>query len=95
MDKSKPVADRVRPILEAMERSIDLARRRRLERSDCPAEPQRPTAAPPSPTGSPPPPPPSQPGETDPAAPQRLKARPKRDPSFGTYGNSDFRSKAS
>lgn len=29
MDKSKPAADRVRPILQAMERSIDAARQRR------------------------------------------------------------------
>lgn len=29
MERSKPVADRIRPILEAMERSIDSARRKR------------------------------------------------------------------
>ncbi len=65
MDKNRPAADKVRPILEAMERSIDSARARRLHGSGAPpvvsalAEP-RPTA----------------PLVGD--GPLRLKARPKR-----------------
>ena len=34
MDKSRPATERVRPILQAMERSIDAARRRRLNHGD-------------------------------------------------------------
>jgi len=34
MDKSRPAADRVRPILFAMERSIDAARKRRLNQDE-------------------------------------------------------------
>ena len=34
MDKSRPAAERVRPILFAMERSIDAARKRRLQQNE-------------------------------------------------------------
>ncbi len=34
MEKQRPVSDRIRPILEAMERSIDSARRRRCQGTD-------------------------------------------------------------
>ena len=40
MDNHKPVSDRIRPILQAMERSIDSARRTRVK------EPSAPLAAP-------------------------------------------------
>ena len=43
MEKSRATADRVRPILEAMERSIETARRRRLHGS----QPQAPAQPPP------------------------------------------------
>ncbi len=38
MEKSRATADRVRPILQAMERSIETARRRRLHGSHPPAQ---------------------------------------------------------
>ncbi len=42
MEKSRATADRVRPILQAMERSIETARRRRLHGSQPPAPAQPP-----------------------------------------------------
>jgi hypothetical protein len=71
MEKSRPAADRVRPILQAMERSIDAARRRRLhagavEEEDAPA-PAVPDTSQPLRIG--------EPGA-------RLKARPKRPSAF-------------
>ena len=38
MEKSRVTADRVRPILQAMERSIETARRRRLHGSQSPSQ---------------------------------------------------------
>lgn len=46
MEKSRAASERIRPILEAMERSIDLARRKRLHNMH-PAEPT-PTTIPPA-----------------------------------------------
>lgn len=67
MDKNRPAADRVRPILQAMERSIETARQRRL---NC------------SPVASPPPTiTPSEPRPAAAILGEgrlRLKARPKR-----------------
>ncbi|MDY7109563.1 MAG: hypothetical protein SYC29_13095 [Planctomycetota bacterium] len=86
MDKPRPAAERVRPILQAMERSIDAARRQRLhvtgdeekkdEDAPQPAESEnRPT------NGEP---------------PQRLKARPKRSGHFPERDSGgSFRSRAS
>ena len=37
MDQPRSAVDRVRPVLQAMERSIDAARRRRLDTGDVPA----------------------------------------------------------
>lgn len=68
MDQSRSAAERVRPILQAMERSIETARRRRLQESQGFS---RPGPVPASPTATPSAPPP------------RLKARPKR-PSLGS-----------
>jgi hypothetical protein len=65
MDKKRPTADRVRPILEAMERSIETARRRRLDGSERPVS-----------TAVPAPPRPLPASTTD--GRLRLKARPKR-----------------
>jgi hypothetical protein len=66
MNKNRPAADRVRPILEAMERSIETARQRRLDTSGASA---------PAPAA------PAQSRPTLPMAGDgrfRLKARPKR-----------------
>ena len=69
MDQSRSAAERVRPILQAMERSIEAARRRRLHESQGFT---RPGPVPASPT-------------TTPDAPlPRLKARPKRPPMMGS-----------
>ena len=43
MKNPRSTAERIRPILEAMERSIDTARRRRLHETDTPVQ-ERPTA---------------------------------------------------
>ncbi len=40
MKTSRSTAERIRPILQAMERSIESARRRRLHESDNPLEPR-------------------------------------------------------
>ena len=50
MGKSRATADRVRPILQAMERSIEMARRRRLQGSQpqAPAQPPVPPQAQPT-----------------------------------------------
>ena len=68
MDQSRSAAERIRPILQAMERSIEMARRQRLHDSQGPAtrgpsEPLEMTSEKPAP---------------------RLKARPKRTPPFMT-----------
>lgn len=110
MDKSRVTADRVRPILQAMERSIEMARRRRLHGS----QPQ--TQAPSQTPSAYQPPvqreygqPPHQPA---PSIPQdgkllesdlyddesgpRLKARPKRpSPIMQSYDDPDYRAQAS
>ena len=68
MDKSRPAVDRVRPFLAAMERSIDAARRQRLQGPG-----ERPSEAAILRI--------TEPAVTDPVAappPPRLKARPKR-----------------
>jgi hypothetical protein len=69
MDNNSPAMDRVRSILQRMDRSIDDARRRR-EQSDEPDD---------SPPGTPPPPGDENAHDShDEGAPTRLKARPKR-----------------
>ncbi|MBT8484869.1 MAG: hypothetical protein HKO59_03565 [Phycisphaerales bacterium] len=68
MDKSRPAAERVRPILEAMERSVTAARQRRLH-GGTPAS----TPTPPTPGTST-----LEPPARDEETPTRLKARPKR-----------------
>jgi hypothetical protein len=85
MDKPRPAAERVRPILQAMERSIDAARRRRLHttgddgKEENVAKPAEHETAPPN-------------GEPAP----RLKARPKRPGSFSDPdGGESFHSRAS
>ena len=105
MEKSRVTADRVRPILQAMERSIDSARRRRLHGSQ-PQSPSQPL--PPSQQQAPPPYQPQQ--QPAPALPQegalhesdlydesvpRRKARPKRpSPMMPSYDDPDYRAKA-
>ena len=68
MEQSRSAAERIRPILQAMERSIETARRRRLNDSRGPVSrgPSEPLKTP-----------------SDKPAP-RLKARPKRTPPFMT-----------
>lgn len=74
MEKSRPAAERIRPFLQAMERSIDLARQRRLHtapgRGDEPGQPAN------EETGQ-------DPEQTDP--PIRRKARPKRPSHLNDY----------
>jgi hypothetical protein len=81
MDKSRAAAERVRPILQAMERSIDSARRKRLHNpTDADADPAPPVQhSAPSPNGE--------------SAP-RMKARPKRPSSFLNADGSPYRSQA-
>ncbi len=75
MDKSKAKLDRVRPILQAMERSIDAARRRRTmdEVPETPAAPEPEPTEPTRPIGS---------GPVDPETATRMRARPKRPRGF-------------
>jgi len=84
MEQSRPAAERVRPILLAMERSIEAARQRRLNAN----EPDDVETAFPAPLKH------STPiGESD--APARLRARPKRPSAFPAFGdNSTIRSQA-
>jgi len=70
MEQKKPAADRVRHILQAMERSIDAARQRR-ETGNRPPVPTVPAAAPALGTTDP-----IKPPHSD--QPARLRARPKR-----------------
>lgn len=88
MENARTAADRVRGILQSMERSIDEARRERLHRDD-------PTPAPrvaPRPV-------PLDRTETDEPdgerPPQRLKARPKRATPMGGFDSGTLRSRAS
>jgi hypothetical protein len=90
MDTTRHTADRVRPILQAMERSIDAARQQRLRASGRPSQ----ISAEPVPSIAPPAsqvPAPIDTGSTS-AAP-RLKARPKR--SLTSYAPTTLRSRAS
>ncbi len=84
MDKSRPAADRVRPFLAAMERSIDAARRQRLQ-----APGERPTEAAILRI--------AEPATTDPVVappPPRLKARPNRSNPFQCCAEKMIRSQA-
>lgn len=80
---SRKTIEKVRPILQAMERSIDAARNRRVADKDTgpatPIAPVSPTLALPRSTGFVPRSAPTQPAMADePDSPPRLKARPKR-----------------
>ena len=106
MESHKDASERVRPILQAMERSIDAARRRRTQG----AEPDRTETQPPAPHEERPParelgvPQPnhqhhqqrqqSQQQGDEPANPPRLKARPKRT-LLTDFDQNDVRSRAS
>ncbi len=80
MKTSRSTAERIRPILQAMERSIETARRRRLHDTDSPVKPQ-PAAV-------------ETPIDDDREVPRR-KARPKRaTPTMRPYGGSDYRAEA-
>jgi len=80
MKNSRTTVERIRPILQAMERSIDAARQQRLHDIDGPAQP-RPMAIDPHTAG-------------DGAIPRR-KARPKRaTPQLLQPGESEYRAEA-
>jgi len=85
MDKPRPAAERIRPILQAMERSIDAARRRRLHMTGDDGKEEG--AAKPVESEN-------RPTNGEPA--QRLKARPKRSGHFSDReAGGSFRSRAS
>ncbi len=80
MERSRSTAERIRPILQAMERSIESARRRRLHDSGLAAAPI--TVESPQPV-------------TDPTRPPRQKARPKRPSSLmRPYDATEYRAEA-
>jgi len=80
MKNSRDTAERIRPILQAMERSIDAARQKRLQNVDGPAQP-RPMAV-------------DRPLNGDGEIPRR-KARPKRaTPQMLHPGGSEYRAEA-
>ena len=80
MKNSRTTAERIRPILQAMERSIDAARQKRLHDVDGPVEP-RPLAV-------------DQHAVGDGEIPRR-KARPKRaTPELLQRGGSEYRAEA-
>lgn len=79
MDKSKAKLDRVRPILQAMERSIDAARRRRT--ADDEPQGEEPPAITPTETPTPLMVEPGA-GPVDPDTATRMRARPKRPRGF-------------
>ncbi len=86
MKTSRSTAERMRPILEAMERSIDAARRRRLHETDTPVQP-RPTAVDGHTKAN-------GDGDGDGEVPRR-KARPMRaTPTLRHPGNPDYRAEA-
>jgi hypothetical protein len=80
MKNSRSTAERIRPILQAMERSIESARRRRLNQTETPTPPRPVPAEPLDPTNE--------------ALPRR-KARPKRStPGLRRFGGSEYRAEA-
>jgi hypothetical protein len=80
MKTSRSTAERIRPILQAMERSIDSARRRRLHEAESP-----PSTLPPRPDER----------EGDDEAVPRRKARPKRStPVTRQYDGTEYRAEA-
>lgn len=90
MERSRITSEKIRPILEAMERSIDLARRKRLHAAH-PASPA-PTSIPPTSPAAP-----TNEQPTDSQEPYyRRKARPKR-PSgvLGRFDDPNYRAQAS
>ena len=78
MKTSRSTAERIRPILQAMERSIETARRRRLHSSESPATPR------PIPTAG------HRDDDSEGDQPRR-KARPKRSTPTIPYGGSEYR----
>ncbi len=89
MSNAQNAADRVRPFLQAMERSIDAARQRRLNRPG-PAAPTTPAAATTELVGG------THETRTGNDPPPRLRARPKRPSTFiASRDDPDYRSQAS
>ena len=76
MKNARTTADQIRPILEAMERSIESARRRRLHHAETPPPPPRPTGR-------------LEPSDT--TDPPRQKARPKRGTTFAHLDGTTYR----
>ena len=96
MDPKRNCSERMRPILQAMERSIENARRNRTNQ---PAEPPRPQTVVPR-IASPFVPAPTVPSTSVSATEhpaQRLKARPKRleNPALNSFEQMTYRSRAS
>lgn len=100
MERQRPVSDRIRPILEAMERSIDSARRKRCNTNDRPATPR--PASPPTPSGNVNGSHPTHTNSNAPSSdlprpsggddsPPRLKARPKRPMNLNSNSSNNWR----
>ena len=87
MDNARSAAERVRPILQAMERSIDTARQRRLHTSGIPVREMVPVTPIKQETSE------AVVGQDGEPAP-RLKARPKRASPLSTYDPNSLRSRA-
>lgn len=86
MESSRKNADRVRPILAAMERSIDAARRKRTNvPGAAPAQPVRPSQEAPQPRPNSRPSPPMSENSEDKPDFARMKARPKRSPHLNDH----------
>ncbi len=80
MKTSRSTAERIRPILQAMERSIESARHRRLHETESPPEPR---------------PVPADPREHRGDALPRRKARPKRStPATRQFDGTEYRAEA-
>jgi hypothetical protein len=93
MDLHKSTADRIRPILQAMDRTIDTLRRSRTNVVPTPAPiSPAPSASKPTPTTAP-----VAPAAMAPESSPRLKARPKRldSPFMNSFGQPPYRSQAS
>ena len=87
-DDPRNAADRVRHILQAMERSIAAARRRRLNDGQEPQPTEQAAAPPPVAV-------PTNPESRDDQASPRLRARPKRPSNIASdYDGSTYRSQA-
>ena len=88
MNNAKNAVDRIRPFIQEMERSINVARQRRLNGGNDPVTPPPPVPPAAEPT--------VEPGSNEEpvVAPQRLRARPKRPDGHAKPFGDSFRSQA-